>query len=123
MATESRSAQGRRSQHRKDFLVNVVSLGRPSALTPLLPVVELLIARLGRDELNLGLRRPKSSELEALATGLVDDLRTVCCDVAQGVDLIVMLPIGKGGDFGEQGFERAPLHRIREAHQAIVEAE
>jgi transposase InsO family protein len=84
---------------------------------------KFLIARFGRDDLNLDRRRPEPSKFEAPATGLVYDLRTVCCDVAQGVDLIVMLPIGKGGDFGEQGFERAPRHSIREAHQAVVEAE
>jgi hypothetical protein len=43
--------------------------------------------------------------------------------VTQSVDLIVVLPIGEGSDFGEQGFQRLPWHRIREAHQAIVKAE
>jgi hypothetical protein len=37
------------------------------------------------------------------------------------VDLVVVLPIRKGSDFGEQGFE--PRQRIRKAHQAIVEVE
>ena len=46
--------------------------------------------------------------VEAPATGLVDDLPAVHRDVAQGVDRVVVLPIGKGSDFGEQGFEPAP---------------
>ena len=68
-----------------------------SALTPLSSVVELLIARLGRDDLELGGRQHKSTELEAPATGLMDDLPVVRRDVTQRVDLIVMLTVGKGG--------------------------
>jgi hypothetical protein len=55
-----------------------------------------------------GGRQHDSAELEAPATGLVDDLPAVHRDVAQGVALVVVLPIGKGSDFGEQGFEPAP---------------
>jgi hypothetical protein len=76
-----------------------------STLTPLSsPVVELLIARLGRDDLDLWRRPPQSPEIEAAATGLIDDPRMVRCDVAQGIDLVIVLPIGKGSDFGEQVF-------------------
>jgi hypothetical protein len=89
-----------------------------STLTPLSPVAELLIARLGRDDLDLGGRQHDSAELEAPATGLVDDLRTVRCDVAQGVDLVVVLPIRKGSDIRRARFrspashsEGAPSHR------------
>ena len=47
-------ARRRRSQQQKDFLANVPSLKSVSTLTPLSsPVVELLIARLGRDDLDL----------------------------------------------------------------------
>jgi hypothetical protein len=90
----------------KNFLANVPSLKSVSTLTPLSsPVVELLIARLGRDDdLDLWRRPPQSPEIEAAATGLIDDPRMVSCDVAHGVDLIVVLPVGKGSDFGEQGF-------------------
>ena len=63
---------------------------------PLSPFVEFLIARLGRDDLDLDRRRPESTEVEAPATGLVDDLRTVRRDVAQGVDLVVVFAVGKG---------------------------
>jgi hypothetical protein len=76
-----------------------------STLTPLSsPVAELLIARFGWDDLNLDWRRPQPTELEAPTTGLMDDPTTIRRDVAQGVDLVVELPIGKGSDFGEQGF-------------------
>ena len=37
-------------------------------------------------------RPPQSPELEAPATGLIDDPRMVRCDLAQGVDLVVVLP-------------------------------
>jgi hypothetical protein len=89
----------------KDFLANVSSLKSASAPSPLSPPIpEFLIARYRRDDLDLGRRPPQSPELEAPATGLIDDPRMVRCDVAQGVDLVVVLPIGKGSDFGEQGF-------------------
>jgi hypothetical protein len=82
MASRSKSARRRSSQLRKDFLLNVVSPRRPSALTPLSPFVELLIARLGRRDLDLDRRRPQPPKVEAAATGLLDDLRTVRRDVA-----------------------------------------
>ena len=85
--------------------------------------MELLIARYRRDDLDLGRRWPKSPELEAPAASLVDDPRMVRRYLAQSVDLVVVLPIGEGSDFGEQGFKRPARHRIREAHQAIVKAE
>ena len=80
-----------------------------SALTRLSsPIPEFLIARFGRDDLNLDRQQHDSAELEAPTTGLINDPRMVGGDVAHGVDLIVVLPIGEGCDFGEQGFERAP---------------
>ena len=98
----------------KDFLANVSSLKSVSAPSPLSPPIpEFLIARFGRDDLNLDRQQHDSAELEAPTTGLVDDPRMVGGYVAHGVDLIVVLPIGEGCDFGKQVFERAPRPRIR----------
>jgi hypothetical protein len=48
----------------KDFLANVPALKSASASTPSSPFVELLIARLKRDDLDLGRRKPQSPELD-----------------------------------------------------------
>ena len=85
------------------------------------PLAELLVARLGRDDVDLDRKRLQPPELEAPATGLINDLPAVGRDVAQGVDLIVMLAVGKGRDFGKESLQ--PRHRIRQLHQAVVEIE
>ena len=64
-----------------------------SAVTPSSPVVELLVARFRRDDVELGRLRPQQPELEAPATGLIDDLPAIRRDAAQRVDLIVMLAV------------------------------
>jgi predicted deacylase len=68
----------------------------PSPLSSAIP--EFLIARFGRDDLNLDRQQHDSAELEAPTTGLINDPRMVGGDVAHGVDLIVVLPIGEGCD-------------------------
>jgi hypothetical protein len=75
------------------------SLKSVSAPSPLSPIPEFLIARFGRDDLNLDRQQHDSTELEAPTTGLINDPRMIGGDVAHGVDLIVVLPIGEGCDF------------------------
>ena len=71
--------------------------------------------------MDLDRRRLQPPELEAPATGLINNIPAVRRDVAQRVDLIVMLAVGKGGDFGKESFQ--PGQSVREAHQAVVEVE
>ena len=68
------------------FLANVVLLKSVSAPSPLSsPIPEFLIARSGRDDLNLDRHQHDSAELEAPTTGLINDPRMVGGDVAHGV--------------------------------------
>jgi hypothetical protein len=119
-----RSPIGGDAADAEGFLANVAllkSVLAPSPLSP--PIVEFLIARFGRDDLNPDWQQHDSAELEATTTGLTNDPRMVGGYIAHGVDLIIVLSIGEGCDFGEQSFERASRHRIRKPHQAVVEVE